>query len=85
MPERVKSVVENPEFAAVLREIRFLDPNKITPLEALGLVNEWKGRLAGHPPVADDTPAVEPPVKSVINRKLQSGGKVADSTPSLFD
>jgi DNA mismatch repair protein MutS len=32
---------------AVLREIRSIDPDKITPLEALGLVSEWKQRLAG--------------------------------------
>ncbi|MDR2922220.1 MAG: DNA mismatch repair protein MutS [Treponema sp.] len=32
---------------AVLKEIRSLDPNKMTPLDALGLVSEWKQRLAG--------------------------------------
>jgi DNA mismatch repair protein MutS len=31
----------------VLKEIRSIDPNKITPLEALGLVSEWKQQLAG--------------------------------------
>jgi len=82
--EKVKNTVENPEFADVLREIRFLDPNKITPIEALGLVNEWKGRLAGYEPEADDKSAVELPVRPVMNKKPQ-GGKVEDSTPSLFD
>jgi DNA mismatch repair protein MutS len=30
---------------AVIKEILSIDPNKITPLEALGLVSEWKQRL----------------------------------------
>jgi DNA mismatch repair protein MutS len=82
--EKIKSIVENPEFATILREIRFIDPNKITPLEALGLVSEWKGRLAGHAPEAGDTKPDEPAVTVTMNKKPQSGKK-ADSTPSLFD
>jgi DNA mismatch repair protein MutS len=85
MPEKAKNIVENPEFAAILRDIRFLDPNKITPLEALGLVNEWKQRLAGHSFKAHaNGDTVEPPVSSSMNKKPQSS-KDADSTPSLFD
>jgi len=84
IPEKTKIIAENPEFAAVLRDIRFLDPNKITPLEALGLINEWKHRLTGHSVEANDTTAVEPPVNPPMNKKPQSG-KNTDSTPSLFD
>jgi DNA mismatch repair protein MutS len=32
--------------AAVLRSLQFLDPNAITPLDALELINEWKRQLA---------------------------------------
>jgi DNA mismatch repair protein MutS len=54
----------------VLREIAALDPNAVTPLQALALVNEWKKRLAsGAKPRAVKTPS----------------GKPSDSTLSLFD
>jgi hypothetical protein len=82
--EKAKNIVENPEFAAVLRDIRFVDPNKLTPLEALGLINEWKGRLTGHPP-EPNAPAVEPPVSSPTINKKPLNSKNSDSTPSLFD
>jgi len=32
---------------AVLKELRLVDPDKITPLKALGLISEWKQRLSG--------------------------------------
>jgi DNA mismatch repair protein MutS len=83
--EKAKNIIEKPEFAAVLREIRFVDPNKITPLEALGFINEWKGRLAGHQPEPNDTAAVEPPVSSPTINKKPLNNKNSDSTPSLFD
>jgi DNA mismatch repair protein MutS len=38
---------ENRVNNTVVKEIRLIDPNKITPLEALGLLTEWKQRLAG--------------------------------------
>jgi len=84
--EKVKSIVDNPEFAAVLRDIRFVEPNKITPLEALGLINEWKGRLAGHPfETHANGDTVEPPVNPPAMNKKPQSNKDTDSTPSLFD
>jgi len=68
---------------AILQELRDLDPNLITPIEALGLLSKWKQHLAG---VSEAVPASEafvPPVQ-VQAPKLRSGGTV-DSTPSLFD
>jgi len=83
---KAKNIIENPEFAAVLRNIRFLDPNKITPLEALGFVNEWKQRLAGHSFEAHaNGDTVEPPVSPPAMNKKPQSSKDADSTPSLFD
>jgi DNA mismatch repair protein MutS len=38
---------ENQVNKAVLKEIRSIDPNKITPFDALSLVSEWKQRLEG--------------------------------------
>jgi DNA mismatch repair protein MutS len=81
-PEKVK-IVENPEFAAVLREILFLDPNKITPLDALGLVSEWKQRLASFDSQANGG-VVGFSGKSARSQKPQNN-KAADSTPSLFE
>ncbi|MCL2190462.1 MAG: DNA mismatch repair protein MutS [Treponema sp.] len=57
------------DAAAVIREIRDLDPNLITPIQALGLLGEWKQRVAGV-----SRPAPQP-----------RGGGGADTTPSLFD
>jgi len=57
-------------FDAFLRELSALDPNAVTPLEALALINGWKKRLAdGAKPRAAKA----------------SSGKPADSSPSLFD
>jgi DNA mismatch repair protein MutS len=57
----------------ILKELAALDPDVVTPLEALALVNEWKRRLngagAGTRPRAAKAP----------------GEKPADLTPSLFD
>jgi DNA mismatch repair protein MutS len=38
---------ENQVNKTVVNEIRSVDPNKITPLEALGLVHKWRQQLAG--------------------------------------
>ena len=70
-------------YYSVLRELHFLDPNRLTPLEALGLLNDWKkqlGGLEGIPP-ATDIPAVSTQAGSTKARS----GKIGDSTPSLFD
>jgi len=56
--------------AAVLRELHDLDPDAITPIQALGLLGKWKQRLAGAAPAQAS--------------KSRGGGQV-DSTPSLFD
>ncbi|MDR2434723.1 MAG: DNA mismatch repair protein MutS [Treponema sp.] len=56
-----------------LDELRSLDPDEMTPLSALGLVNEWKRRFAA---VSGAEP-VSPP------KSRRSGN--ADTTPSLFD
>jgi DNA mismatch repair protein MutS len=56
---------------ALIRELSLLEPEKMTPLEALALINEWKRRFAAeNPPPASSKPR---------------GGKAADSSPSLFD
>jgi len=62
------------DTAAVLGELRDLDPNLITPIEALGLISKWKRRIAGV--FVPDPPAQTP--------KPKAGGPT-DSTPSLFD
>ena len=46
----VVNPVENKVNKAVLKEIRSIDPVKITPLEALKLVNRWKQKLAEQAP-----------------------------------
>jgi len=55
---------------AVLRELAALDPDAVTPLEALALVSGWKKRLAG---------GAKPRAAKA------EGGKSPNSTPSLFD
>jgi DNA mismatch repair protein MutS len=75
----VKETVMPPAIAAFLRELYFLDPNNITPLEALGLVNEWKQRLANRGGIVGANP-----VPDHINAKPRDN-KANDATPSLFD
>jgi len=43
--KEVVNHIDNQVNKAVLNEIRCIDPNKITPLEALALVNRWRQRL----------------------------------------
>jgi DNA mismatch repair protein MutS len=66
----------------ILRELAALDPNAITPLEALALVGEWKKRLAhGGAPVFTRPAGAGTRPRS----GKATGGKAADSAPSLFD
>ena len=44
------NLAENKVNKAVLKEIQQLDPDKITPLEALKLLSKWKQKLAEQPP-----------------------------------
>jgi len=62
-----------------LKELQSLDPNAITPLEALKLVHQWKRRVADQP----NAPAPEPAAKPRSNKA--ASGKPANPTPSLFD
>jgi DNA mismatch repair protein MutS len=64
-----------PNAAAVLRELRSLDPDRITPIEALALASEWKRRLHS----ADVLPAETPPSPKPRSAKAE------DPTPTLFD
>ncbi|MDR2575453.1 MAG: DNA mismatch repair protein MutS [Treponema sp.] len=48
--DRVVNLVENKVNVTVLKEIRSIDPDKITPLEALKLVNRWKQKLVDQAP-----------------------------------
>jgi DNA mismatch repair protein MutS len=71
---------------AILRELCELDPNAVTPLEALALVNEWKKRLA-HGEVPGPTARAGGGARA---RGGKTGGKSpgekpANSFPSLFD
>jgi hypothetical protein len=43
---RQKNKAAAPVFDAIARELCALDPNAVTPLEALALISEWKKRLA---------------------------------------
>jgi DNA mismatch repair protein MutS len=63
----------NRNIHPLIKELSALDPEKITPLEALRLVTRWKEQLAGsagNPPAASSKPR---------------GGKTQDASPSLFD
>ena len=65
---------------AVLRELRGLDPNLITPIEALGLLGRWKLELeAGSCP----PPSGKAPSPAAQTQKPRGGGE--EQTPSLFD
>jgi DNA mismatch repair protein MutS len=70
--------------SAVLRELRFLDLNRITPLEALTLLGKLKEQLAGDtgilPPVGK-TPVRQAAAKS----KPHKSAEYERSAPSLFD
>jgi hypothetical protein len=71
---------KQPEVAPCLREISSelaaLDPNAVTPLQALALVSGWKKRLA-------DGGARPRAAKAAAAKAVDK--KPADSTPSLFD
>jgi DNA mismatch repair protein MutS len=76
-----KNVV-NKNLSDILSELGSLDPDQITPLEAISLVNKWKRQLDGEQKktfiVDMDTAARSPEIKPRNN-------KPTDSAPSLFD
>jgi DNA mismatch repair protein MutS len=91
LPAAVKTREETPAFqkipvpslpprpAAVLRELRDLDPDQLTPLEALTLIAEWKHRLS--PAGAKKTDPGPPPARN----KKDHHPDPESTTPSLFD
>jgi DNA mismatch repair protein MutS len=70
-----KNKAADPIFDAIVRELSALDPNAVTPLEALALVSEWKKRVARGTKPHGGKPA---------GGKMP-GAKPSDPTPSLFD
>jgi DNA mismatch repair protein MutS len=79
---RQKNKVADAILDAILRELSALDPNAVTPLEALALVSEWKKRLTnGEVPVF----AAQMGSGAKPRAAKAAGGKPADSSPSLFD
>jgi DNA mismatch repair protein MutS len=84
-PNKTEVNLEKTSFADVLGEIRTLDPDKITPLEALSKLSEWKQRLAGYPEKKQperDTHTSGPTIKQ---SKKPTSNLNTDLTPSLFD
>ena len=70
----------------IMRTLQFLDPYQLTPLDALGLLSEWKQCLAGgegdqlpNESFSDSVAQVQPRTKP----RRSSGPE--NSTPSLFD
>jgi len=57
----------------IVRELSMLEPEEMTPLEALNLLNKWKRRFAAE---KEDIPPATPKPR---------GGKPVDTSPSLFD
>jgi len=57
----------------IIRELSVLEPEKMTPLQALGLLNEWKRWFTAE---GENAPPVNPKPR---------GAKAVDSSPSLFD
>jgi DNA mismatch repair protein MutS len=72
---------ENKITDAILRELAALDPNAVTPLEALALVSEWKKRLNGEAPVVTERAGGGAKPRTAKAAR----GKAANPTPSLFD
>jgi DNA mismatch repair protein MutS len=58
---------------AIIRELSALEPEKMTPIEALALLNEWKRRFTAE---GENAPPVAPKPRNA---------KAKDSSPSLFD
>jgi DNA mismatch repair protein MutS len=62
----------------IIRELSMLEPEKMTPLEALGLLNKWKQRFTAQ------QPAIEGENTLPVSPKSR-GSKAVDLSPSLFD
>jgi hypothetical protein len=67
---------------AVVGELSMLNPDVITPIEALELLNEWKRRFTAEGNAVPLSPAVVPAAGS---QSKPRSGKADDVTPSLFD
>lgn len=67
------------ELGAFLRELHFLDPNRMTPIDALGFICEWREKLTGRSYIAAMPDAM--PKNALKIRENDNG----DPTPSLFD
>ena len=65
---------------AVLRELHSLDPNQLTPLDALTLLNKLKERLAG-----GEEAGAFPRYSGQSRAKPRRGQNEGDAGPSLFD
>ncbi|MDR1857980.1 MAG: DNA mismatch repair protein MutS [Treponema sp.] len=63
-----------PNVTAVLGELRSLDPDQITPIEALALLSGWKRQLLNPDASPDPSPSLKP-----------RSPKSEDKTPTLFD
>ncbi|MDR2480198.1 MAG: DNA mismatch repair protein MutS [Treponema sp.] len=81
-----------PNLAAVLREIYFADPNRLTPLDALGLISEWKSWVSGGSgdyarslDFLSGFPGGQHPEGSVPSRGRNRRAGPEQGTPSLFD
>jgi len=71
--ERRESVNHNNNMVnTILKELSTLETDKITPLDALNMINKWKNRLTNE--VSPKPRAAKPPII-----------KPTDTTPSLFD
>ena len=72
-------------FDTVLNELRDLNTDSITPLEAINLIYEWKKRLSG------ETDSIDGNVKNYISRQTQKATQkprnndTIDSTLPLFE
>jgi DNA mismatch repair protein MutS len=65
-------------YVSILQDMFHLDPNRLTPLEALALVNEWKQRLS-------ETEIVPEAIDLARPQKSKSGLPFKKNEPSLFD
>ena len=84
---------ENPRHGKIIRELAALDPNQLTPLEALKLVSGWKQGIEQSDPDGNAA-AAEPFRRQAKSRRGlrsprdEAAGRIVppeNATPSLFD
>jgi hypothetical protein len=66
-----------------MREIRDLDPDQITPLEALEKIHRWKSLLEKADHFKEESGSGE--IKNSGGKTKAAAVSPADPTPSLFD